>query len=366
MIDTNSPTTINFTQGVPTPELLPVDLFARATNEALADFGPKELQYGPAAGFEPLRQWLAAEYGVPLEQVILCNGAINMFSYLLNLFIQPGDVALVENPTYFRAKMQFVQSNTKLIGVDLQPDGVDIDQLRDLVQQHRPRLMYIVADFNNPTGIVTSEEKRRAIAEIAIEHDMLIVDDSAYYPLRYYGEHVVRLMTLAPDHTLTLGSFSKLLAPGIRTGWLFAPPRFLKQIISYLTNILITPNLFTEGMVTKLVNSPDYRTHMQRIIETYRHRRDYALEMLDLHIADTGADWSKPDGGYFIGINMPPTRIPIWEASKAHNLNLINGDEGFVGRENTNFARLPFCSLVDADIQTGVERLRAAYQQNGV
>ena len=354
---TQSYQNISFTRGIPPDEMLPQDLIARGASQALATYGTKALQYGPSWGFQPLREWLSDYLACPVEQIITGNGSINLLAYLVEYLVQPGDVVLVENPTYDRARVLLEKRGAKVLAVETDDDGPDPDQLESLLRAHRPRLFYLIPDFNNPSGVCTSLERRQAIAALAQEHDLLLVEDSAYYDLRFDDVKIPRLRQFAPEHCVTLGSFSKLIAPGLRTGWMMLPGHLAKDLAQHIQDASICPVYFSEACVAQIVQHADYAIHLKGLITTYRGRRDAMLRHLAAHLGSFEARWNHPQGGFFIGLWLPPTERPIWEISAAEGLSLLNGDGFFVGREKTNFVRLPFCSLNDDQMEAGMARM---------
>lgn len=358
--------TISFTRGVPAEAMRPVPLMRDSAQAALDTYGATMLPYGSAWGFPALRQWLADDQQCDVEQVIVGNGSIDILSRIVGRYISYNDAILVENPTYDRARIMFDESKARVLPVPTSTDGLDIEVYQALVAEHRPRFAYLINDFSNPAGTTTCHEKRQRIAQLAQEHDMLIIDDGAYYSLRYDGEAIPPMRHYAPEHTLSLGSFSKLIAPGVRTGWLIAPPPYAQEIATYIENRIIAPNYFAQATVTQAVISEAYQTHLNHLIETYRHRRDLALDLLQQHLGPLGAEWTTPDGGFFIGVYAPPTQIPVWDAAQHVDLQLLNGDEFFTGRHNTNFVRLPFCSMTNHELVEGMERFAEAIRRYAV
>jgi len=354
---------IAFTRGVPTPDMMPTDLLARSSAAAMREYGAAALAYGDAAGFPPLREWLAQQCDVPTQQLITGNGSINLLSEWIRFFLRPGDVVAIENPTYDRALTMLRQLGADIRPISLQADGPDVAQLTKLLRTERVRMLYTIADFHNPAGTSTSADKRRALAELAQQHDLLIVEDGAYHWLRYVGETVPQIRTFAPDHTLTTGSFSKLLAPGVRTGWAIIPERFVADFVENLRNAYIGPNYYAQATVTQAVQSEEYAQHIDRLHLIYRQRLEITQAVLTEYLSGTNARWVKPEGGFFFGIHLPPTAQPIWELAPSVELALVNGDDFFLDGQHHNFVRLPFCSLSDDEIQTGVRRLAALVER---
>lgn len=331
------------------------------THTALDMFGRAGLQYGSSWGFDPLRQWLSEELNYPAERIMVGNGSINLLAYLIDFLLRPGDRVLVENPTYDRARLLLELSGALIYGIDLTDDGFDTEQFEVAVKKHTPRLVYVISEFNNPSGARMSLTAREKIADLAETYDFMIIDDGAYYRLRLDGSPITPLRDLAPRHTITLGSFTKLLAPGLRTGWALLPDDLTPEFARFIENRMISPNHFAQSVVTAAVMTPDYTDYLTQITDIFRKKRDVMVHHLTEKLAPLGAKWVHAEGGYFIGLTLPPTPTPIWDAVPRDRLILLNGDDFFVNKQNTNFIRLPFASLDIDEIEQGLEVLARSY-----
>ena len=210
--------TINFTRGVPAIESFPVDELVDAAGAILRTSGATALQYGPALGFQPLREWLAQWQGVAADRVLTANGSLQIIEFLCVHMIKPGDVVFTEAPTYDRTLGLLRRHHAKVVGIPLQDDGPDVEALERALAVAVPKLFYIIPDFQNPAGATCSGAKRRRIAELAERHGFLLLEDAPYRLLRYRGREEPTLYELAPERTLHMSSFTKLIAPGVRTG----------------------------------------------------------------------------------------------------------------------------------------------------
>ncbi|QPC81656.1 PLP-dependent aminotransferase family protein [Phototrophicus methaneseepsis] len=356
--------TLQFTRGVPALDMMPAELLAQSSHAAMQQYAAMALPYGATMGFLPLREWLAQHHDCRVEQVIVGNGSINLIAHWAHSFLSPGDTVIVESPTYDRALTLFQEAGAQIIALPLLDDGIDPAVLEAQIISHKPRLIYLIADFNNPSGVTTSAAKREAIATIAQRHDVLIIEDGAYHQLRYLGEPIPQLRHYAPDNVLSTGSFSKLLAPGLRTGWMILPPQLVDGFVAHLQNMYITPNQYAQATVMAAVTTDAYVQQLARLHDTYRQRLQVAHQALEQYLKPLGTHWAEPEGGFFFGVTVPPTKQPIWDISPAYGLALVNGDGFFHDRTNTNFVRVPFCSLNEADLEEGIERLGQVVREN--
>lgn len=354
---------ISFTRGIPPVQLLPHDEMLAWSTGALDTYGTASLQYGSSRGFLPLREWLSHELKHPAEQIFAGNGSMNLLAYLTAFLLRPGDHVIVENPTYDRARHLFDLAGAIVHGVPQEADGIDVNQLAEVITTYQPKFLYLITEFNNPSGARTSATKRAAIAELARQHNVLLIDDGAYYRLRFEGDPLKPLRDYAPEHTITLGSFTKLLAPGVRTGWALLPDRFCNDFASFIEDRMIAPGTFAQSVVSYAVRTPEYAAYLQRLISVFRQQRDIMTQLLTEHLAPLGASWVHAQGGYFIGLTLPPTSKDIWDAVPADKLILLNGDRFFAGQQHTNFVRLPFASLSADDMESGIRTIAATFKE---
>ena len=210
---------INFTRGVPANESFPLDEMRDAAAAVLKDHGPAVLQYGPAAGFGPLREWIAGWQGVTPPQVVMGNGSLELVEFLCRHMVRPGDTVFTESPTYDRSILVFRRHGAEVTGVPLDNDGPNIEALEALLKKRVPKFFYVIADFQNPSGATCSRARRQQIAELARRYDFIILEDAPYRMLRYRGTEEPTIFSLAPERTLHMSSFTKLIAPGVRVGF---------------------------------------------------------------------------------------------------------------------------------------------------
>ena len=348
---------ITFTRGVPPAEALPGEILADCAAQALRDDPTVLLQYGPSLGYLPLRKWIAEWRGATLDQILISNGSLQIMGFLCRALLQPGDTVLVESPSYDRAITIFRQHGAKIVGIPLESDGLNIAALEAALAAGKPKLLYTVPDFQNPAGTTLSDEKRRRLAELAAEHGFFIVEDVPYRHLRYSGVEEPTIQSLAPEHVLQLSSFSKLLSPGIRTGYLIGPAKVVARVAKVAEDTYITPALPSQGIVYEFCRRGLVEPTTATLKDLYRPRLAATLESLAVAFPD--ADYPRPEGGYFIGVSLAAS-IPsaaLLEAAKAAGLILTNGDGFFLEPPTRTFVRIPFCGVSPTEIREGVARL---------
>jgi 2-aminoadipate transaminase len=359
----SAPETINFTRGVPANESFPTaDLSACAT-AALAANGDAMLQYGPAAGLAGLRAWLAEWQGVKPEQVLTGNGSLEIVEFLCTAMIKPGDVVFTEAPSYDRAITLFRRHGANVIGVPLQSDGPDIAALEKLLTQHKPKLFYVIPDFQNPSGATCSAAKRGQIVALSEKHDFLLIEDAPYRMLRYRGTQEPTLFSLAPQRTLHMTSFTKLIAPGVRLGFMIGDAAILAKIGKVAEDTYISPGYFAHGVTLEWLKGGKLGPQIEKLKALYAPRLQACLAALDKHIPDAVA--TRPDGGFFLSLTLPAgvSTTDLRAAAAKHNLNLADGLAFFPQGGGERFLRLPFCALTPAQIDEGVRRLSVAMKE---
>lgn len=349
--------TINFTRGVPALESFPTTDLIQCSAAALAANGDAMLQYGPSAGLAPLRAWLADWQGVKPEQVLTGNGSLELVEFLCTALLKPGDVVFTENPSYDRAITLFRRHGLTVIGVPLEADGPNIDALEKLLTQHKPKLFYVIPDFQNPSGATCSGAKRRAIAEIAKKHELLLLEDAPYRMLRYRGAQEPTLFSLAPERTLHMTSFTKLIAPGVRLGFMMGDAAVLAKIGKVAEDTYISPGYFAHGVTLEWLKAGKLAPQIEKLKALYAPRLDACLAALDKYIPDAVA--TRPDGGFFLSLTLPQgvSTTDLRAAAAKRNLNLADGLAFFPQGGGERFLRLPFCALTPAQIDEGIRRL---------
>ena len=240
--------TINFTRGVPANESFPLDEVASAAIDALKARGAAMLQYGPSAGFQPLREWIAQWQGVSADRVLTGNGSLQIVEFLCLGLLKPGDVVFTENPTYDRTITMLRRHGLQVVGIPLDADGPNLAALEAAIQQHKPKVFYLIPDFQNPSGTTCSGAKRKAVAALAERYDFLIVEDAPYRPLRYRGQEEPSIYSLAPERTLFMCSFTKLIAPGVRTGFMIGRPDIIQKLAKVAEDTYISPGYLAQGI----------------------------------------------------------------------------------------------------------------------
>ncbi len=363
---TSAPGVIDLGIGQPQLELLPSEGLARAASRALGGPDNSGLNYGPARGngyfLLALAELLQEGYGIPVDPSTLmatggCSAALAM---LASALARPGDTVLVEDPTYFLAHRVFHDAGLKVVGVPLGPEGLEPERVAAAVREHRPKLLYTIPVYQNPSGLTLSAAARQPIVEICAEHGVTVLADEVYQLLSYQGSPPPPLAAyIDSEVVISLGSFSKILAPGLRLGWLQAAPALLGRLTSL--GVFASgggTNHFMTCLVKEWLESGDQKAYLEELRALYRHRVTLTARLLEQHLGDR-IDFETPQGGYFLWLRLR-------DGKDAQTL-LAQANEAGVGyRAGSLFSasggcqdhlRLSFAHYGDEDIERAVERL---------
>ena len=354
----SKPPIINLTRGMPPPEVFPTEDLIECGEAALRRDPNVLLQYGRSPGYAPLREWLSQQYGVGPDQILIGNSSLEIFTFITQTLLRPGDRAFVESPSYDRSITLLRRAGAQVVGIPLEEDGMDMAALEKELDQGSPVLMYLITDFHNPTGITTSLEKRRRLAALAEEHGFWIVEDSPYRALRYGGQDVPTLWSLAPTRTLHMYSFSKVLAPGLRLGYALGPIEAISTLVKWAVDSYIGPVFPTQGMVYEYCRRGLPEPNIERLKETYRPRLHATFSALEKHVPQ--ATWTHPEGGFYMGVTLPEgsAMANLLPRAEGAGLKLSDGRGFFPNPTDGNrFLRIPFCSVTLEEIEEGVARL---------
>jgi 2-aminoadipate transaminase len=349
--------TINFTRGVPANESFPLDEVIDAAAAAFRSKGAAMLQYGPSAGFQPLREWLGEWQGVTPDRVLISNGSLQLIEFLCLHMIRPGDLVFTESPTYDRTITMLRRHGAEVLGIPLEGDGLRIDALERALERRVPKLLYLIPDFQNPAGATCSREKRERIVELARRYEFLLVEDAPYRLLRYRGFEEPTIYSLAPEQTLLMSSFTKLIAPGVRTGFMIGEPSIIAKLAKVAEDTYISPGYVAQGITHEWCRRGLLGPQIERLKALYSPRLDACLSSLDRYMPT--AEPTRPEGGFFISITLPEgvQTTAVRAQAATRGLNLADGLAFFPNGGGERFLRLPFCALTPEQIDEGVRRL---------
>lgn len=367
-----SPDIISFAGGLPAPELFPVNLVAHAAQQVLTHDGPAALQYGVTEGFLPLREWICRHlaetvglYTTP-ERVIMLHGSQQGLDLIAKVLIDPGDTVLTENPAYLGALQAFRSYQAQVVGIDSDAQGL----LPDALEHHldraavRPKFLYLNPTFQNPTGTTLALERRQEIARIAARFSLPVVEDDPYGELRFAGAPVPALSAINAGQTsIYLGTFSKILAPGLRVAWMVAPDRaFFDRVVTAKQATDLHTATFNQRIIWETVRHDGMLTrHVARLRDVYGRRRTHMLSALRRHFPE-GCTWTTPEGGLFLWVTTPAhvDTVALLPQALAQKVAFVPGAPFWVDRPVKNTLRLNFSNATEESIEQGISRLGAA------
>lgn len=357
--------TILFTRGVPPTEALPTARIGECMQAALASDGGVILQYGNIGGYPALRRMLSEDYNVAENQILIGNGSLHLQDLFAATQIEPGATVLVEQPSYDRAIKTFRRRGAKVIGIDLEHDGVNLAQLEAEVRRKVPAFMYVIPDFQNPAGISASEAKRRALVDLAEDYGFWLIEDVPYRTLRYRGESLPLLRDISPRRVITMSSYSKLISPALRVGYMVGPAELVGKITRLAEDTILAPVLPSQAAVAEFRRRGWLEENVASLKKLYEPRLNAMVGALKRHLP--GVSFAEPEGGFFVSVMLPEeaNTANLLERAQQVGLVLTDGKTFFadpadgrpVATEGERFVRLPFCAVTPEQIEEGVRRL---------
>lgn len=316
---TEQPDVISFAGGLPAPAVFPVEKFREACNTVLQNEGPQALQYGTTEGYKPLREMIArhtARYGIEVsaDNIMLTSGSQQALDFIGRLFINRGDYVVVESPTYLGALQAWNAYGAQYISVRSDEHGMVVDEL-EAALRIGPKFIYILPNFQNPSGATMTLERRKKLVELADKYGVPLIEDDPYGQLRYDGEHIPSVVKLDSDfrgpngghysgNVIYMSTFSKLLAPGLRLAWVIAPPEVIRRLVMTKQAADLHTSTLSQFVAYEVARGGFLNEHVKLIRATYKERRDVMLEIMD-EIWPREVRWTRPEGGMFLWGILP-------------------------------------------------------------
>jgi 2-aminoadipate transaminase len=347
--------TISFARGVPAPECIADELLAECARAVLEREGRALLSYGPSAGYTPLRAYIAQWFNVHPGRVVLTNGSLQGLALLAKRYAR-GNNVVVEWPTYDRALKVLLNAGSSLLAAVVDDDGMNINDLdQQLMGQSRPAFVYTIPTFQNPTGRTLPNDRREHLVRVLANRQIPIVEDDPYALIRFEGEAPYRVFDYSQGTSIYMSSFSKTMAPGLRVGWMIVPEVMAEEIADEAASTYITPSLLSQAIAYEFIARGHFQPNLERMNGLLKARRDAMLAALDKHMS--GATWTRPEGGYFIWLQVP-IGTNLGEAlERAKGVTAVLGTEFSAP---ANCLRLAFSYASPEEIEVGIERLAAA------
>ncbi len=369
MAVTARPEIISLAGGLPDTSTFPPDTFAAVAQRIASESCAKALQYGPTEGLEETKDCIAEVMGaegmrVDNEDVLVTTGGQQVIDLVTKTLIDPGDVVVAEGPTYPGAASVFTSYQADLVQIDMDADGMRVDLLEDTLDRldregRRPKFIYTVPSFQNPAGVTMSAPRRQRLVEVAHERELLVLEDNPYGLLRYEGEPPTPLLSLDGGiYVMYLGTFSKILSPGIRLGWVVAPPPVLEKINLGKQAADLCTSTLSQLMVQAYFAEGRWRDYVESLTEIYRARRDTMLDALADHFPPQ-AEWTRPSGGLFIWATLPDfiDTTDLLARALHENVAFVPGEAAFLDGRGRSSMRLNFSGSNEEAIREGIRRI---------
>jgi len=365
---TEDPEIISFAGGLPHPASFPVDEIERATSKVLKEEGDKVLQYSTTEGYAPLREYIAETYlkkglKIDTDEILITNGSQQCLDLVGKVFINQNDGVLLERPTYLAAIQAFSLYEPRFKSVPLVEDGVDSVALNQILTKEDIKLFYAVTSFQNPTGITYSTQRRKEVVEVLENHNTVFVEDNPYGEIRFMGHDLPPIKSYCPDGIL-FGTFSKIISPGMRLGWVVAPSEVMDKLIIAKQASDLHSNYFTQRVVHQYLLDNEIEKHIQNIRKIYKRQRDCMVSAIE-ECFPPGVEMTRPEGGMFLWVTLPEglSSLELFEIALKEKVAFVPGEAFYEEQPETNTLRLNFSNSTEEKITLGIKRLGTAIEK---
>jgi 2-aminoadipate transaminase len=373
---TEQPDVISFAGGLPAPEAFPLQECRAACERVLEQHGAQSLQYSTTEGFLPLREMISrhmARYGITARpsNILITSGSQQALDLVGKLLLDPGDVVAVEEPTYLGALQAFRAYQARFVGVPADVDGIRVDLLQQVLENQRVKLLYLLPNFQNPSGVTMSELRRQRVIELAARHEVPILEDDPYGQLRYEGEHRTPLVVLDEErarggaqasleeaHVLYTSTLSKLVAPGFRIGWVTGPDKVINSLVQLKQGTDLHTSTFSQMVAYETCRGGFLDQHVRDLRRLYSERRDAMLAALEQHMPP-GTRWTRPEGGLFLWVTLPGDldAREVLKHAIGSKVAFVPGSAFYPNGGGQSSMRLNYSYSAPGVIWTGIQRL---------
>ena len=370
------PDIISFAGGMPDPQTFPVEELAEISAQVLREKGATALQYGPTEGELPLREelarWLTRERpDLKAENILITSGSQQALDLLGQVLIDPGDVILVEMPSYIGALQAFAAHRARMIGVPQDDEGIRTDLLEKAMtklaaRKKKPKFIYVIPDFQNPSGVTLTLARRHELLRLAERFEVPLVEDSPYRVLRFSGEPQPTIYSLDPQrHVLVLGTFSKILCPGLRLAWLLTPAAWMDRFVVAKQGMDLCSPSFTQFIAVEYMRRGLLDRQIEGTRTLYGRKRQVMLDALE-HSMPKGISWTRPEGGLFLWVKLPKrmNATELFPKAVEKKVAYVIGSAFYCNGKGHNTMRLNFSYPSEEQIVEGIQRLAQVIREN--
>lgn len=355
---------ISFSGGFPNPESFPVDQLKNASNKVFELDGKAVLQYSLTEGYKPLRQFISNRYkqiynlNIPYDEILITSGSQQALDFISKTFLDPNDTVIVEEPSYLGALQTFNSYEANLITVELNEDGINCDELQNKLELYNPKLIYVIPNFQNPSGVSYSEENRIRFMEIVKNHNVIVVEDDPYGELYFSPQSHLHLKSLLPEQVILMGSFSKTISPGLRLGWVCAPKQIYKNLFTCKEASDLHSSYLDQRIIYQYLTDNSYDDHLTSIRELYSNKQKLMLESIDKYFPKEIKVFPS-NGGMFLWVVLPDyiSSLDLFYEAVKHKVVFVPGDPFYVSRKHVSAFRLNFSNASSENIEVGIKRL---------
>ena len=362
------PSMISFAGGLPNREFFPEQELIAATAEVFERKGRDIFQYSNTEGELALREMIAARYRsrgleISTDNILITSGSQQGLDLLAKTLLNENDGLIIEEPGYLGAIQAFSIFRPHFLPVPVSAEGMDLDVFESSFREHKPKLIYSVPNFQNPSGISYSDENRRGIADLVSGSKSFLIEDDPYGELRFSGKHRSSFYQLMPDNTILLGSFSKVIVPGFRIGWLVAPDQIIEKLTIAKQATDLHTCQFTQNIILQYLTDNDLDSHIDKIIAAYSGQCQAMLDAIKRYFPDT-VECTRPEGGMFLWASLPQehSALALFELGVKAGVVFVPGDPFYINRSGMNTMRLSFSTSDQPTIETGIAKLGAAIE----
>lgn len=364
--DALQPGTISFAGGLPNRDLFPLDAIKAATLKVLDSNGRNVLQYNNSEGLWELKEFIANRYqqrGLQItpDNILITSGSQQGLDLIGKTLLNESDEVIIEEPGYLGAIQAFAIFRSRFLPVPVSEHGMNVDRLRAVLRSAQPKVAYTVPNFQNPSGVTYPNDNRGEVAEILANSKCLLIEDDPYGELRFSGEPKTSFYSLVPEKTLLLGSFSKIVAPGLRIGWIVAPDHIMQKLIIAKQAADLHTNQLSQCIIFQYLQDNDIDNHIRAIVNAYGQQKKAMVNTINEHFPSSVAH-TNPEGGMFLWAVLPKNiqAIDLFERARKEGVVFVPGDPFYINRGHTNALRLNYSCVDKATIDVGIQRLGAS------
>lgn len=350
---------ISFAGGLPNPEFFPIQSIIDASKKVLLNDGKNVLQYGTPEGYKPLREFIVNRYyknmDISPDDILITNGSQQGLELIGKLFLDKGDSVLIEKPGYLGAFQTLAMFEVQFETIDVDENGINIEALNDILTKKKPKIFYTVSNFQNPTGLTYSNKCRKKIVEVLEKHDTYMVDDNPYGELRFEGEQEIPMKQLSKNKVISLGSFSKIFAPGMRLGWVCGSSDLMDELIALKQASDIHTNYYAQRVLYQYLLDNDIDEHINTLRKVYKEKRDCMVEALSKYMP-ANVEYTIPNGGMFLWVTLPENVSVqvLLEKVMSRKVAFVPGNPFYVNDDEVQTLRLNYTNSDNKSINDGI------------